>query len=490
MVTWDLEQIYPFKDTEKLISELKRKADDFVKYRDELDPKMSAERFMDLLREFEKMSVLSNKLNAYASLSLSEDTSDSEKNMHVARISELDSDISNKLMFFDLWFKSLSDKDAKRYIDNAGKYSYFLKKIRQFKKFTLSEKEEKIINIKDLTGSEVLVRLYDLVANKFKYRWGKKEITQSELTKHVKSSKEEERKKAYDLLLGRYKEHEALLGELYKNIILDWKNENIKLRGFEKPISPRNLSNDVDDKTVDALLDVTRKNIRIYHEYFRLKAKLIKKKKLERYDIYAPATKSAKKYNYQESKKIVLDAYRSFSDQAYEYAKEIFDKNHVHSELKAGKQGGAFCSSVTKDMPPYILLNFTGVLNDVFTMMHEFGHGIHSRAARNQTQFTFHSSLPMAETASIFGETLLGYKLLSESEKIEKIALLVNSLDSHYASIIRQAYFVIFEKDAHDLIAKGCTVDDLNKLYYDNLKEQFGSSINVPKIFSHEWKYI
>ncbi|MBW2999013.1 ImmA/IrrE family metallo-endopeptidase, partial [Candidatus Woesearchaeota archaeon] len=183
-------------------------------------------------------------------------------------------------------------------------------------------------------------------------------------------------------------------------------------------------------------------------------------------------------------------AYKDFSKEAHNYAKEIFDLKHVHSEVKSGKLSGAFCYTVTKDISPYIMLNHTDKLRDLFTMMHEFGHGIHGRAARSQTHFTFHSSLPLAETASIFGETLLEKKMFDKISNSEKLSLLLKSLDDKYASISRQAYFVLFEIEAHELIKKGATVQDLNNLYYKNLKEQFGNSIIIPEKFKHEWKYI
>jgi oligoendopeptidase F len=123
-------------------------------------------------------------------------------------------------------------------------------------------------------------------------------------------------------------------------------------------------------------------------------------------------------------------------------------------------------------------------------MMHEFGHGIHGRAAKEQSQFTYHSALPMAETASIFGETLLEKRMLKEASLDEKKQILIKSLDDKYASIIRQAYFVIFEVKAHEVINKGATIEELNKLYFETLKDQFNDAVELPDIFQHEWKYI
>ena len=142
------------------------------------------------------------------------------------------------------------------------------------------------------------------------------------------------------------------------------------------------------------------------------------------------------------------------------------------------------------NMPPYVMLNHTGKLNDLFTMMHEFGHGIHDQLARVQTPMYYHATLPMAETASIFGEMLLSQKLLNESpdDNIKK-AILMDLLDGQYASIGRQSYFVIFEKEAHEMIANGATKGDLEKRWMELLHEQFGD-MKIPDFFKNEWNYI
>lgn len=485
MVKWDLNKLIP-EGSEKLISELTSKVEKFKNYRENIN----LDNFLSVLKEREEIAGLAKRLNGHSALWLSEDTSSSERNSYNLKISQLLTDVENSLLFFSLWFKSLSDNDAKKFIDISGKHSYYLESIRLFKDHTLKEKEEQILNLKDVTGVEAITRLYDIITNKFKFEWAGKEITQSELAVFVRSSSSRVREDAYKTLLKPYSREEMTLGELYKTIVLDWHNENLKLRGFKTPISVRNLVNDVPDKAVDALLRVTRKNTSIFHEYFAVKAKLLGMKKLSRFHLYAPVSDFDKTYTFEESKNIVLDTYRNFSERAYSYAKEIFDLGNVHSEISLGKQSGAFCYTVVKDIAPFIMLNFAGKLNDVSTMMHEFGHGIHGRAARKQTQFTFHSALPMAETASIFGETLLEKRLLKESSDKDKINLLVNTLDGFYASIVRQAFFVIFENEAHSMIAKNATIEELNSAYLKNLKEQFGTSMEIHEDFKHEWKYI
>jgi oligoendopeptidase F len=490
MVKWNLSELHKKEETEKILKQITELVEKAKSFRNELNENIKPERFIEMIKYFEKISSISSKLSGFSSLWLTEKTDSSERNTYYAQLSQKLTELGNELIFFGLWFKALPDKKADELIKKSGKYSYHLSSIRRFKDHSLSEKEEKIINIKDLTGDEASTRFYDIITNSFKFELDGKELTQSDLVPLVRSPDEKLRKEVYEKLLSKYKDNQHILGEIYKVLVQDWRNENILLRKFKTPIGIRNLGNDVKDKTVENLLNVIQKNINIFHEYFEIKAKILGYNKLNRYHLYAPINDLDKEYSYEKSKDIVLSTYKEFSEQAYNYANEIFEKNHVHSDIQKGKQSGAFCSTPTNEFPPYILLNFKNKLMDVFTMMHEFGHGIHGRAAKDQTQFTYHSALPMAETASIFGETLLEKKMLKKSSDEEKKQILIKSLDDKYASIIRQAYFVIFEIKAHELINKGATIEQLNKLYFQTLKDQFNDAVELPEIFQHEWKYI
>ena len=490
MVVWDLEKLHPVADTEKLLSELQEKAKKFMACRSELNENLSVERFMELVKKKEEINYLGSRLSVRAGLAFSENTSDSEAIARRARISDVGTHIGNDLRFFSLWFKSLDDASAQKYIDGAGKYRYYLEEMRNFKPYTLSEAEERVASLKGSSGASVLDKLYSIITSKFTYDWQGKQITVEELNQHMKSLDRQERVDGYEIKFTRYGEEEAVLSELYRNIVLDWYNDCITLRGMASPIAVRNLANDVPDAAIDVLLSVVRENVSLFQEYFALKAKACKLPDFDRYDLYVPYTEPSKEYPYEFSKKYVLETYKQFSEEFYLAAKKIFDMELVHSEVVPNKRSGAFSWSSIYDMPPYLMLNHVGKMNDVFTMMHECGHGIHSVLAAGQTQFTFHSALPLAETASTFGEMLLSQRLLSEaSTDEEKIYLLMHELDGHYASVARQAYFVLFEKMAHAKIKEGATVEELNRLYYSTLTEQFGD-IPVADCFQHEWKYI
>jgi oligoendopeptidase F len=275
---------------------------------------------------------------------------------------------------------------------------------------------------------------------------------------------------------------------MYQARARDWHNENVSLRKFSSAMSVRNLVNDVPDEAVNALIEVTRKNSKIFHRFFKLKAKLLGVDKLRRYDIYAPVVKSDKKFDYNDATKMVFDSFRDFDPKIADMAQRVFEQERVDSEVRKGKRDGAFCASINPEDTPYVLLNYQGRARDVATMAHELGHAIHAMLASHHTAFTFHSSLPLAETASTFGEMMLTDKLLAE-EKDESVRrdILFKQMDDAFATILRQVYFALFERDAHKKIQENASVDDLSAMYMENLKEQFGDAVEISDEFKWEW---
>jgi oligoendopeptidase F len=185
---------------------------------------------------------------------------------------------------------------------------------------------------------------------------------------------------------------------------------------------------------------------------------------------------------------MVLDSFDAFSPQVGKLARRVLDENHLDSEVRKGKESGAFCESIIPEMTPYVKLNYQGHADDVATMAHELGHAIHSMLASQHGVFTFHSSLPLAETASTFGEMMLVDRLLA-AEKDESVRrdMLFRQVDDSYATIMRQTFFALFEKQAHEMVAANASVDELAAAYLDNLKEQFGEAVELSDEFKWEW---
>jgi oligoendopeptidase F len=497
LTKWSLGELFPSFESPELqgaFDNIEEQVASFEGVRNKLSPDMDAETFLEVVRASEATTRIVNKIFAFTGLSFSSDTQDQTAQTYMARVQQFAAEMQNRTLFFSLWWKELDETNAERLMSVSGDYRYYLEAMRNFKPYTLGEAEEKVINIKDVTGVGALETLYDAITNRYVFKLEvdgeTKELTRGQLMAYVQGGDADLRAKAYQELYRVYGDDGPILGQMYQTRARDWHNENIGLRKFSSAMSVRNLVNDVPDEAVDALLEVTRRNAKVFHRYFKIKAKLLgaPSGKLRRYDIYAPVAKSDKKFDYNDSARMVFDSFRSFDPQIAEMAQRVFDQEHVDSEVRKGKRDGAFCWSVLPDMTPYVLLNFQGRARDVATMAHELGHAIHAMLASHHSTFTFHSSLPLAETASTFGEMMLTEKLLAEeTDEAVRRDILFKQMDDAFATILRQVYFALFEREAHDMIQKNASVDDLCKAYMANLTEQFGDSMEISDEFKWEW---
>ncbi len=491
---WDLSTILqdPIAQFDRYIEELKDLVGQFEAQRVRLAPSIAEREFLEILRLNEEIATRSSALGAYAYLWFSENTTNLKARSFKTKVEEALTALQNRLLFFELWWQGLDDTNALRLMEQSGDFQYHLETIRRFKPHTLTEPEEQIVNIKNITGRSAIRTLYDVVTNGFTFtlrvQGKRKTMTREGLMAYLRHPTASMREAAYQELYRVFTANHDLLGEVYKTLVNDWKAENLQLRHFSSPIASRNLGNDIPNQAVEALLSVCVKNREVFQHYFKLKARLCKIKPMSRYHIYAPHQAERKKYRYVDAVRMVLEAYRGFSPQLADLAERVFTERHIDTELRPGKMGGAYCYSIVPTMTPYLLLNFTGEARDIATMAHELGHAVHGMLAANHTVFTFHSTLPLAETASVFGERILSDALMTqESDRRVKQALLLAQLDDMYATVMRQAYFVLFERHAHGMISDGATVADLAQSYLASLQEQFGKAIRIPREFQWEW---
>ncbi|MGZ8422818.1 MAG: M3 family oligoendopeptidase [Nitrospira sp.] len=365
----------------------------------------------------------------------------------------------------------------------------------RFKPFTLTEAEERVINLKDVNGIDAMVDLYEMITNKFTFRMEidgqTKTLTRDQVSSFFSSPSAEVRESAFRELYRVYEENATVLAQMYIHRVRDWHTEGLELRGFSSPISVRNVDNDLPDEVVEILLDVCRKNAGLFQRYFKMKAKWLGLQKLRRYDIYAPLASSEKKFEYATAVQMVMESYHAFSQHVADLAQCVFDENHLDSEIRPGKRGGAFCYTVIPELTPWVMINYDGSARDIATLAHELGHAVHSLLSNHHSALTQQPALPLAETASVFAEMQLTDQLLrQEKDPMVRRDLLVNALDDAYITVMRQAYFTLFERGAHAMINDNCTLDELTKQYLANLQEQFGDAVEVSDEYKWEWLVI
>ncbi len=480
---------------EEMLAQVEQKVTAFESLRDVLSEKMEPAKLIDAMRQYEEISELVYRLGSYGSLWFSSDTQSPDALTYTNRMQQFMAEVQNRTLFFSLWWKALDDEHAEAMLPDAENYAdfrHFLETMRLSKPFMLEETAESVINLKDTNGSNAIVTIYSMLTNRLEFELevdGEvKRMTREEIMTNAYSTDPDMRAAAYQSIYKVYKEEAPILAQIYINLMQDWHNENVTLRNYDSPIAVRNLRNDVPYEAVEALLEVSRRNAPLFQRYFALKAKWLGVEKLRRYDIYAPLASSSKDIPYEDAVEQVLDTFKNFDLDFAAKAQRVFDDNHVDSEVRKGKRAGAFCATVLPSITPYVLLNYTNKVRDVATIAHELGHAVHSMMAEEHSLLTQHSTLPLAETASVFAEMVMNEQLLAEEkDPLVRREILAASVDDIYATVLRQAFFVIFENTAHQAIQENASPQELNRLYLENLQEQFGDSVEVSDEFQYEW---
>ena len=495
---WSLAEILPAPDDATIQAELDKlnaELDAFEARRAALDAEMAPSLLVDIVRDYEQLVEHLYRIEAYGELWFSEDTLSPEALAYQNRAQQVVTSAINRTLFFDLWWKSLNDDEAAALLPPAANHAderFYLENLRRTKPYTLDEKSEQIVNLKDADGMSGLLTLYTMLTNRLEFTIDvdgeKQTLPRDALMAYVQGPEPALRAAAYQELYRVFAAEAPILAQVYTNRVRDWQSEQVELRGYVSPIAVRNVANDIPDAAVDALLNVCRRNVAIFQRYFKLKAGWLGIEKLRRYDIYAPLGASDKRMEYSDAVALVLRTFERFSPGVAAQAQRVFDENHIDAAVRKGKRGGAFCMTVLPSMTPWVQMNYTGRVRDVATLAHELGHAIHSMQAEQHTVLTQHAVLPLAETASVFAEQLLTDALLAqESDPLVRRELLAAAVDDAYATVMRQAFFVLFEREAHQAILDHKAPAELNELYMSLLQEMFGDSVEITPEFQHEW---
>ncbi len=495
---WDLSELLP-EPSEAVLSQrlahLEAAVAAFEQCRGRLHPQMDSGEFLDILRQYEALIEEMNVLGGYASLWFYSDTSSQDALTFRNRVRQASTAAHNRILFFTLWWRGLSDDEAQRLLPSDPAHAdqrHYLRDLRRFRAHTLDEKSEQIINIKDDNGIGAVMTLYSMLTNRLEFTLEAdgevKKLTRDGLMSYAFSPQPDLREAAYQELYRIYAHEATILGQIYVNRVRDWYDEQVVLRGYKSPIAVRNTDNDIPDRAVEVLLEVARDNAPLFQRYFRMKAGWLGLDRLRRYDLYAPLAPSDRQVPYPDAVRSVLATFRAFHPGFASLAERVFDEGHLDSDIRRGKRGGAFCSTVLPRYTPWVLVNYAGRVRDVATLAHELGHAIHSMLAEHHSVLTQHASLPLAETASVFGEMLMTDRLLrEESDPLIRRELLAAAVDDVYATVLRQAYFVLFEIEAHEAALAGRTIEEISDLYLGKLRDQFGDSVDVAPEFRYEW---
>ena len=452
---------------------------------------------LEALQAYEQLQLEAIKPQYFAHLLFAEDSTRDEAKKLSQLAAETGNRLTRELLFFDLEIMAISDErfallEKDGLLDN---YHHYMTSLRKFTRHTLPEREEQLLKLKDLTGCTAFTRLFDELSASFSYTMvvdnEKREFTGEELLGYLHHPDRELREKAFSTFLEKHGEQALVYGTIFNTIALDHGKE-MELRGYSHPMQPTNTGNELADEIVAQLMSVTEANYQLAQEYFKLKAKLLGLEKLKNTDIYAPVAESPKKYSFDEARELVLQAYGGFNPDYIPELERVFDEKHVDVFPRTGKSGGAFCMGVAPDTTPYLLLNHTSNLRDVATLAHELGHALHFIRSGTQSMLNYHAPLPLAETASVFGEMLLTRQMLdNEKDPAVKIALLCAKIEDIIATTFRQIVLTRFEERLHlerqdDLL----TETRICELWLEENGKLFGSQVEMIDAYRWGWSYI
>jgi oligoendopeptidase F len=490
---WDLTDFYKSIDDAQI--ELDKKsilndAQQFAKDLKDVDDFLTFES----VQKYESINERLGYIGSFAYLNYTTKSNDPKSQSFLQSIQELDTQITSDLLFFTIKINKIDDlepiykKDSK-----LEKYRPWIDQVRLFKPYQLDEKLEKLLLEKAVTGRHAWVRLYDETAGGMEFDYDGKKLTESKILSLLSNADEKIRKKAAESLSQGIKEHSSTFIRITNTLAKD-KQTDDQLRGFKTCVSSRNLENQVEDHVVDALVSTVKKNYKnLSHRYYKLKAKWMKKDKIEYWDRGAPLPNAEDvKISFDEAKKIVLEAYTSFHPDIAAIAKKFMDNNWIDVPSYPGKTAGAYSHSTVPSVHPYIFLNYQGRQRDVMTLAHELGHGIHQTLASSQGYMGSQTPLTIAETASVFGEMLTFQELLRRAKTdAQKKSLLASKVEDMLGTAVRQIAFFDFEYQVHTKRIDGeLSESDLNAIWMKTIQESLGDSVNMDPIVNGFWQTI
>ncbi|MCX6018425.1 MAG: M3 family oligoendopeptidase [Chloroflexi bacterium] len=500
-VAWDLSVLFDAPDDARLeasLKALKKRTANFARtWRGKVKAKPKAAQLLEALREYESMAEELTKVGAYAHLLYAADTrQDAHRNL-MQHVDEVETALRNEQLFFDLEWLEVSEEMVKTLLADPklAPYKHYLQSERKYKPHALSEPEEKIMNEKSMTGLSAWQKLFTELTSSLRYKIEVdgvvRELNQSEVLVLLRHPDRAQRRCAWEGFYATLKENGQTLGFIYDTRFQDYLVNN-RLRKYKTHMQPRHLSNGIEAKAVDAMMTVVERNHGLAHRYWALKAKLLGLQKLELYDQYAPLFDVKEKISYTDGKQIVLDALRRFSPEFETMAQRFFDGNWIDADPRDGKRGGAFCAGVTPSTHPFILMSYNDDLRDVTTLAHELGHGMHDLLAAKQTLFNYHPSLPVAETASVFAESLVFEELLGRmSNERDRLALLCGKIEDSFATVYRQTVLTRFEQLAYDARSKGrLGAQQIGELWLRANAPYYGDVVDMTSGYEFGWSYI
>jgi len=448
------------------------------------------------MRELETIQETLGRAGSYAMLNFAGNTADPPRGALLQKVQEGATKIETTLLFFELEWAALDDDHADELLatDGLDFARHHLRTARRYRRHLLSEPEEKILAEKALTGRGAWSRLFEEQASAITVELdGESEPVSLEVAlSRLFVPDRDVRRSAAESVTAALQPGLRTRAYILNTLIAD-KAVDDRLRHYPHWLASRNLANEASDESVEALIAAVRARYELPRRWYRLKARLLGIDQLADYDRMAAVTKEDEQVEWTRAKETVLESYGAFSDELGALAKRFFDESWIDAPVRPNKRGGAFCAYTVPSAHPFVLLNYTATRRDVLTLAHELGHGVHAALGGRQGVFHMATPLTMAETASVFGETLVFGRLLEAASSAEsKLALLAEAIEGSIATVFRQVAMNRFEHLVHtERRERGeIAIDRIGELWAESQTELLGDAVEVTEGYRSWWSYV
>ena len=433
-------------------------------------------------------------VGAYAALAGSVDHNDPAWARFEADVRARGARIDAKTLFFTLELNALEDAEiaaALEAVPGAARWRPWLRRVRLGKPHELAPDLEHLL-VDRAPAVANWSRLFDDTLARLTARVGRERLTLSEALNRLSDSSPMRRRAAAAGLAAALAEREETLALCFNTLAAEKQVED-RWRRFADPAASRHLANEVDPEAVAALeAAVVEAYPLLSHRYYRLKTKALGKRVLDHWDRNAPLTQAPPRaYDWAQAKTLVLDCYAALSPRFGDAAETFLARPWTDAHPRAGKQSGAYSHPVTADRHPFVFLNFMGERRDVLTLAHELGHAVHQTLAAPRGTLLADTPLTLAETASIFGESLVFERLLAEASPAERRDLLAGRIEDALNSVVRQIAFHRFETRFHAARQAGEVAPEaIGSIWLQVMGESYGPAVRPNRGYEHYWAYI
>ncbi len=501
-VAWDLDPLLegdpsdPVAAVDAMLAEAQRRADAFAERYAGHVAELDGPGLAEAMHELGDMQEIVGRAGSFSGLHFSTDTADPERGALFQRVQEKATPIETKLLFFELEWAAIDDERADELLatDGLDFCRHHLYTARRYRPYLLSEPEEKILAEKALTARNAWGRLFEeqIAALQVDMEDGAEPVSLEVALSHLHSGDRPERAHAAERVSAALEPGLRTRGFVFNTLLAD-KMVDDRLRGYSHWLQSRNLANEASDESVQALVTAVRNRYELPRRWYRLKAQLLGLDRLKDYDRMAAVTDENPTVAWGEARDLVQDSYSSFSPVLGDLVHRFLTERWIDAPVRPGKRAGAFCAYTVPSVHPYVMLNWTSRRRDVLTLAHELGHGVHASLGGQQGIYHFATPLTLAETASVFGETIVFGRLLEQAATPEsKLSLLAESIEGSIATVFRQIAMNQFEDRIHTERRETgeLALDRIGELWAHSQEELLGDAVEVTEGYRTWWSYV